>query len=96
MCARSGREVSFQRMGFHRYNAFGRIAHEVISGSFFPSDPLKFYDVPFSCYHMIDPIKEALIVSGFGEIQVSVVQLQRPVTDFSSFRAWQALCSVTR
>ena len=67
----------------HRYNAFGRIAHEVI-GSFFPSDPPKFYDVPFS-YYMIDPIKEALIASGFGEIEVSVVQLQRSVNDFSSF-----------
>ena len=67
----------------HPHNAFGRIAHEVI-GSFFPSDPPKFYDVPFS-YYMIDPIKEALIASGFGEIEVSVVQLQRPVNDFSSF-----------
>jgi ubiquinone/menaquinone biosynthesis C-methylase UbiE len=67
----------------HRYNAFGRIAHEVI-GSFFPSDPPKFYDVPFS-YCNIDPIKEALIASGFGDIVVSVVQLQRRVSDFSSF-----------
>jgi len=55
-----------------------------VIGSFFPSDPPKFYAVPFS-YYMIDPIKEALIASGFGEIQVSVVQLRRPVTDFSSF-----------
>jgi len=78
-----GGKYLFSVWDSHRYNAFGRIAHEVI-GSFFPSDPPKFYDVPFS-YHMIDPIKEALIVSGFGEIQVSVVQLQRPVTDFSSF-----------
>lgn len=64
----------------HRHNAFGRIAHEVI-GSFFPSDPPKFYDVPFG-YHLIDPIKEALIDAGFGGIEVSVVQLQRSVTDF--------------
>ena len=67
----------------HRYNAFGRIAHKVIGG-FFPSDPPKFYAVPFS-YHMIDPIKEALIDAGFGEIEVSVLQLQRSVNDFMSF-----------
>ena len=78
-----GGRYLFSVWDLHRYNAFGRIAHEVI-GSFFPSDPPKFYDVPFS-YYMIDPIKEALIASGFGDIEVSVVQLQRSVSDFSDF-----------
>ena len=67
----------------HRHNPFGRIAHEVIGG-FFPADPPRFYEVPFS-YHLIDPIKEALIAENFGGIEVWVVQLHRPVADFSAF-----------
>jgi len=67
----------------HRYNPFGRIAHEVI-GSFFPADPPKFYEVPFS-YFLIDPIKESLIAAGFGGIEVSVIRQQRPVADFAAF-----------
>lgn len=67
----------------HRHNPFGRIAHEVIAG-FFPSDPPRFYAVPFG-YHLIDPIKESLLAAGFGEIKISVVQQHRPVADFSSF-----------
>jgi ubiquinone/menaquinone biosynthesis C-methylase UbiE len=67
----------------HRHNPFGRIAHEVI-GSFFPADPPSFYEVPFS-YHVIDPIKESLLVAGFGEIKVSVDRLHRPVADFAAF-----------
>ena len=67
----------------HRHNPFGRIAHEVIGG-FFPDDPPTFYEVPFG-YHLIDPIKEALIVAGFGEIEISVVRLQRTVADFRAF-----------
>ena len=49
----------------HRYNPFGRIAHEV-AARFFPADPPQFYSVPFSC-HQIDPIKELLIAAGFGD-----------------------------
>jgi SAM-dependent methyltransferase len=67
----------------HRYNPFGRIAHEVI-GSFFSVDPPRFYEVPFS-YCLIDPIKESLIAAGLNEIQVSVVRQQRSVADFSAF-----------
>lgn len=67
----------------HRFNPFGRIAHEVIGG-FFPADPPRFYEVPFG-YHLIDPIKESLLAAGFNEIKVSVVQQHRPVADFSSF-----------
>src|SRR3984893_8810371 len=42
----------------HRYNPFGRIAHE-IAGRFFPADRPQFISVPFSC-HQVDPIKESL------------------------------------
>jgi SAM-dependent methyltransferase len=76
----SGGRYLFSVWDAHRYNPFGRIAHEVI-GSFFPVDPPKFYEVPFG-YHLIDPIKEALIVAGFGGIEVSVVRLHRTVADF--------------
>jgi SAM-dependent methyltransferase len=79
----SGGRYLFNVWDSHRHNPFGRIAHEVI-GSFFPADPPKFYEVPFS-YHLIDPIKEALIAAGFGGIEVSVVQLHRTVADFSAF-----------
>lgn len=80
--APGGRYV-FSVWDAHRYNPFGRIAHEVI-GSFFPADPPKFYEVPFS-YYLIDPIKEALIAAGFDGIEISVLRQHRPVADFAAF-----------
>ena len=59
----------------HRYNPFGRIAHEVAAG-FFPADPPQFYSVPFSC-HQIDPIKERLIAAGFADIGIAVIGQER-------------------
>jgi len=67
----------------HRYNPYARIGHEVI-GRFFPVDPPRFFEVPFA-YHLIDPIKASLLAAGFGEIKISVDQLHRKVTDFSTF-----------
>jgi SAM-dependent methyltransferase len=67
----------------HRYNPFGRIAHEVAS-SFFPADPPQFYNVPFS-YHRIDPIKESLIGAGFTDINVAVVRLEKEIPDLAIF-----------
>jgi hypothetical protein len=67
----------------HRYNPFGRIAHEV-AGRFFPADPPQFYSVPFSC-HQIDPIKEFLIAAGFSDIGVAVVSLEKEIPDAASF-----------
>jgi ubiquinone/menaquinone biosynthesis C-methylase UbiE len=67
----------------HRYNPFGRIAHQV-AGSFFPADPPQFYSVPFSC-HQIDPIKESLIEAGFTGINANVVSLDKKVPDAASF-----------
>jgi ubiquinone/menaquinone biosynthesis C-methylase UbiE len=67
----------------HRYNPFGRIAHEV-AGRFFPTDPPQFYNVPFSC-HQIDPIKELLIAAGFGDIGIVVVSLDKVIPDTARF-----------
>jgi len=67
----------------HRYNAFGRIAHEV-AGSFFPVDPPQFYRVPFS-YHQIDPIKESLIEAGFTAIDIAVLRLEKEIPDAACF-----------
>ena len=78
-----GGRYMFSVWDAHRHNPFGRIAHEVI-GSFFPTDPPKFYEVPFS-YSLIDPIKESLIAAGLEQIVVSVVRQHRSVADFSVF-----------
>jgi ubiquinone/menaquinone biosynthesis C-methylase UbiE len=67
----------------HRYNPFGRIAHEV-AGRFFATDPPQFYNVPFSC-HQIDPIKEMLITAGFGDIGIAVIRQVRELTDIATF-----------
>ncbi len=67
----------------HRYNPFGRIAHEV-AGSFFPSDPPQFYRVPFS-YCQIDPIKESLMDAGFTGIEIAVLGLEKEIPDTARF-----------
>ncbi|MEH2622709.1 ubiquinone/menaquinone biosynthesis C-methylase UbiE [Bradyrhizobium sp. AZCC 1719] len=67
----------------HRYNPFGRIAHEV-AGRFFATDPPQFYNVPFSC-HQIDPIKEMLITAGFGDIGIAVIRQVRELPDVATF-----------
>ncbi|NOJ48732.1 class I SAM-dependent methyltransferase [Bradyrhizobium archetypum] len=67
----------------HRYNPFGRIAHEV-AGRFFPTDPPQFYNVPFSC-HQIDPIKELLLTAGFGDIGIAVIRQDRGLPDIAKF-----------
>jgi SAM-dependent methyltransferase len=80
--APGGRYV-FSVWDAHRYNPFGRLAHQV-AGSFFPADPPPFYNVPFSC-HQIDPIKELLIEAGFTGINAAVVSLDKEVPDATSF-----------
>ena len=67
----------------HRYNPFGRIAHEV-AGRFFPTDPPQFYSVPFSC-HQIDPIKEALSDVGFADVDIAVIKLSKEIPDVAAF-----------
>jgi ubiquinone/menaquinone biosynthesis C-methylase UbiE len=80
--APGGRSV-FSVWDSHRYNPFGRLAHQV-AGSFFPADPPQFYSVPFSC-HQIDPIKESLIEAGFTGINAAVVSLDKEVPDTAGF-----------
>ena len=67
----------------HRYNSYGRIAHEV-AGRFFPADPPQFYNVPFSC-HQIDPIKEMLIAAGFVDIDIAVIRQERELPEVAHF-----------
>jgi len=67
----------------HRHNPFGRIGHET-AGKFFPTDPPQFYVAPFS-YHQIDSIKESLIETGFTDINVAVIKLQKEIGDATGF-----------
>ncbi len=62
----------------HRYNSFGRIAHEVI-GSFFLANPPQFQSVPFS--YRYDSIKDSIIAAGFADINAVVVRLEKEVPD---------------
>jgi ubiquinone/menaquinone biosynthesis C-methylase UbiE len=80
--APGGRYV-FNVWDAHRYNPFGRIAHEV-PASFLPENPPTFYLVPFSC-HAIDPIKEALIAAGFANIRIAVIPVDKTVPDGAVF-----------
>jgi SAM-dependent methyltransferase len=67
----------------HRYNSFGRLAHEV-AGSFFPDDPPQFYRVPFS-YYQIDTIKESLLGAGFADVTVAIVTLDKQIPNAALF-----------
>jgi ubiquinone/menaquinone biosynthesis C-methylase UbiE len=60
-----------------QYNHFARITHEVISG-FFPTNPPQFLRQAFG-HFAIDPIKEALIGTGFPDIRIDVVLLERQI-----------------
>jgi ubiquinone/menaquinone biosynthesis C-methylase UbiE len=53
------------------HNAFGRIAHETI-GSFFPSDPPDFYQVPFSL-HDTGVVRGWLESVGFRDVECDAV-----------------------
>src|SRR5262245_10985925 len=75
----------------HQYNPFGRIAHEV-TARFFPADPPQFYTVPFS-YYRIDPIKESLINTGFTDINVAVIGIEKQNSDSSRFARGLIYCN---
>jgi hypothetical protein len=51
---------------------------------FFPSNPPRFLELPVSCFE-IDPLKEALIRSGFDGIVVSVQRREYDIMDVSAF-----------
>jgi SAM-dependent methyltransferase len=62
----------------HRYNPFGRIAHETV-GRFFPDNPPQFQSVPFS--YPFEPIKDSLIAAGFSDIGVDVVRFRKQLPE---------------
>jgi SAM-dependent methyltransferase len=80
--APGGRYV-FSVWDSHRYNPFGRLAHEV-PGAFFRADPPQFYNVPFSC-HQIDPIKESMMAADFSDIGIAVVGMEKVIPDAVTF-----------
>jgi ubiquinone/menaquinone biosynthesis C-methylase UbiE len=67
----------------HGYNPFARIAQDVVE-RLLPEDPPQFYRVPMSC-HQIDPLKEALIGAGFGEINIAVVPVTKEIPEAKGF-----------
>lgn len=62
----------------HRYNAAGRIVHEIAS-SLFPTDPPQFMSVPFS--YLFEPAKQSLIAAGFADIAAAVVRLEKALPE---------------
>jgi ubiquinone/menaquinone biosynthesis C-methylase UbiE len=66
-----------------RYNPFSRIGLEA-AAQFFPDDPPKFLEKPFSC-PQIDPVKESLIAAGFTHIAVYVLPHLQEIPDVPAF-----------
>jgi SAM-dependent methyltransferase len=67
----------------HNYNPVGRLMSD-IAARFFPADPPRFFDMPFTCHH-IDPIKESLITAGFTDLRVSVLRVDKTIPDAASY-----------
>jgi hypothetical protein len=66
-----------------RYNPFASVTFEVMK-RFFPLNPPSFLELPVSCFE-IDPIKEALIRSGFDRIDISVQRREYDIMDVPAF-----------
>jgi ubiquinone/menaquinone biosynthesis C-methylase UbiE len=64
----------------HRYNAFGRIPHQLLA-RFFPDDPPQFQSIPFS--YGFEPIRDSLVTAGFTDITAHVVRFDRDTGDAS-------------
>jgi SAM-dependent methyltransferase len=79
---RGGRYV-FNVWDSQKHNPFGRLVHEIIC-NFFAVEPPSFYQVPFG-YHLIDPIKEALIDAGFTGLKVEVLRIVHEIRDVAGF-----------
>jgi ubiquinone/menaquinone biosynthesis C-methylase UbiE len=62
----------------HRYNAFGRIPHELLA-RFFPDDPPQFQAIPFS--YGFEPITDSLVAAGFTDITAHVVRFEKDIGD---------------
>lgn len=80
---RHGGRYLFSVWDSRRYNPFASLTFEVMK-QFFPSNPPQFLEQPVSCFE-IDPIKEALICSGFERIVISVQPQEYDIMDVSAF-----------
>jgi SAM-dependent methyltransferase len=80
---RHGGRYLFSVWDSRRYNPFASVTFEVMK-QFFPSNPPRFLEDPVSCFE-IDPIKEALIRSGFERIVISVQRREYDILDASAF-----------
>lgn len=74
----TGGHYLFSVWDAHRYNAFGRIAHETL-GHFFPDDPPQFQKIPFS--YGFEPIRDSLVAAGFADITAHVVRFEKDIGD---------------
>ena len=80
---RQGGRYLFSVWDSRRYNPFASLSFEVLK-QFFPLNPPGFLELPVSCFE-IDPIKEALIRSGFDRIVISVQRREYDIMDVSAF-----------
>lgn len=80
---RRGGRYLFSVWDSRRYNPFASLTFEVLK-QFFPSNPPQFLELPVSCFE-IDPIKEALIRSGFARIVISVQPREYDIMDVVAF-----------
>jgi ubiquinone/menaquinone biosynthesis C-methylase UbiE len=78
-----GGKYFFSVWDSRRYNPFASVTFEVMK-RFFPSNPPQFLEQPVSCFE-IDPIKEALIRSGFGRVAISVQHREHDIVDVAAF-----------
>jgi SAM-dependent methyltransferase len=67
------------------HNPFGRVVTDALRNAF-SADPPPFMSVPFG-YAAIDPIKAALLASGFHGFRVDLVRTQGAIADFDAFAA---------
>src|SRR5687768_13605652 len=78
-----GGKYLFSVWDSRHYNPFASVTFEVMK-RFFPSNPPQFLEQPVSCFE-IDPIKEALIRSGFGQIAIRVQRREHDLVDVMAF-----------
>lgn len=80
---KSGGRYLFSVWDSEHYNPFASLSFEVLK-QFFPSDTPRFLFDPVAC-HAIDPLKEQLIRSGFGQIAISVQRREYDIEDVAAF-----------
>ena len=65
------------------HNPIGRLVTEIVAG-FFPGDPPRFFEAPFSC-HRVDPIRDGLDEAGFADLRIAVLSVDKTVPDVPAF-----------